>query len=97
MKTKEEIKQWLLENCVEENGDLDLSGLDFSDFDGDIYIGRMIVKGSLYQEKQIVKGDLIQSNQLVGKGLYEGCSSANKEFRRRGKYPMLVLWNRLFN
>lgn len=97
MKTKLEIKQWLLENCVEQNGDLDLSGLDFSDFDGDIYINRMIVKGSLYQGKQIVKGNLIQSNQLVGKNLYEGYSSANKKIRYRGKYPMLVLWNRLFD
>lgn len=97
MKTKEEIKQWLLENCLNEGGYLDLSGLDFSDFDGDIYIGRMIVKKSLRQDEQIVKGNLFQSYQLVGKDLYECCSSANRKFRHRGKYPMLVLWNRLFS
>ena len=31
MKTKEEIKDWLLENAVNEYGTLDLSGLDFTD------------------------------------------------------------------
>lgn len=44
MLSKEEIKKWLLENCVNEYGKLDLSGLDFSDFDGDVYIFGMKVK-----------------------------------------------------
>lgn len=88
MKTKEEIKQWLLENCVNENGDLDLSGLDFSDFDGDIYIGRMIVKKSLRQDEQIVKGNLFQSGQLVGNTLYEDKS--------REKYPKSLIKEYIF-
>lgn len=37
MKTKEEIKRWLLRHCVDKDGDLDLSCLDFSDFGGDVY------------------------------------------------------------
>lgn len=97
MKTKEEIKQWLSENCVKENGDLDLSGLDFSDFDGNVCIDHMMVKGSLWQGGQIVKGNLFQSNQLVGNILFEGCSKAKKIRKDRGKYPMVVLWNRLFD
>lgn len=32
MKTREEIKKWILENCVDGDGDIDLRGLDFSDF-----------------------------------------------------------------
>ena len=35
MKNKEEIKEWLLKNAVDEDGDLNLSELDFSDFAGD--------------------------------------------------------------
>ena len=61
MKTKEEIKKWLLENCIDSDGDLDLSGLDFSDFDGDIDMSYMVVKGNLYQDFQKVKGDLYQN------------------------------------
>ena len=65
MKNKEEIKEWLLRNAVDEDGDLNLSGLDFSDFAGDVYISEMKVKGDLYQRDQEVKGDLIQGNQKV--------------------------------
>ncbi len=32
MKTKEQIKKWILENCVDSDGDINLSNLDFSDF-----------------------------------------------------------------
>lgn len=49
MKTKKEIKKWLLENCVNNLGNLDLSGLDFSDFKGNVIIGQMKVKWSLDQ------------------------------------------------
>ena len=36
--TAKEITEWLLENCVGSDGNLVLSNLDFSDFDGDVYI-----------------------------------------------------------
>lgn len=65
MKTKEEIKNWLLENCVNEFGDLDLSNLDFRDFDGDIILSEMKVKNHLFQSHQIVGGCLYQSCQVV--------------------------------
>ena len=32
----EEVKKWLLKNRVDEDGNLDLSGLDFSDFGGGV-------------------------------------------------------------
>ena len=77
MISKKEIKKWLLENCVNENGDLDLSHLDFSDFEGNVFICEMKVKknlgqykqqvsGNLSQSAQDVKGDLFQSSQIVG-------------------------------
>ena len=69
MLSKEEIKKWLLENCVDKSGTLYLGQLDFSDFDGDIYINDLIVKQNLYQNRQQVKGNLYQENQSVGKDL----------------------------
>ena len=70
-KTKEEIKQWLLKNCIDKKGNLNLSDLDFSDFNGNIYINRMKVKKSLYQNEQKVKINLYQNNQIVEKILWQ--------------------------
>ena len=69
MKTKQQIKKWLLKNCVDKDGDLFLDGLDFSDFDGDVYIGKMKVKKNLFQDKQRVYGCLMQSDQIVSEEL----------------------------
>lgn len=66
MLSKQEIKKWLLENCVNEMGNLDLSGLDFSDFDGNVFIEEMKVKKNLIQSNQEVGGFLLQNNQKVG-------------------------------
>ena len=82
MKTKKEIRDWLLENAVDEEGNLDLSGLDFSDFDGNVFTSYMNVKGTLcqdnqrvkvnlYQDNQHVDGTLSQDNQMVGGDLYQ--------------------------
>ena len=82
-KKREEIKSWLLENCIDENGDLDLMYLDFSDFEGNVDISFMKVKGdlyqhnqrvgrNLYQDYQEVKGDLSQYNQEVKANLLQG-------------------------
>lgn len=59
------LEEYLLEYYVDGWGDLDLTELDFSDFDGDIYISHMSVGGSLIQSNQKVVGDLIQGNNLV--------------------------------
>lgn len=71
MKTIKETKEWLLENRKDENGDLDLSGLDFSDFDGDVYINNMKVKRSLFQNFQEVGAILYQEFQRVDKNLFQ--------------------------
>ena len=71
MKTKQEIKRWLLENCVNDKGDLDLGELDFSDFEGNVRIYYMKVKNNLYQYCQAVGGDLFQDYQKVGGGLWQ--------------------------
>ena len=70
-KTIEEVRDYLLENRVDGDGDLNLMGLDFSDFDGDIYIRRMKVKRDLYQSEHEVQGNLHQGYHEVHGDLYQ--------------------------
>ncbi len=72
MKSITEIRDWLLENAVDDDGDLNMPYLDFSDFDGDVYIRGMKVQGNLYQEYQEVKGNLFQEYQEVKGNLFQG-------------------------
>lgn len=74
MKDTTKIRDWLLDNCVDEDGDLMLDYLDFSNFDGSIYINSMKVKGDLYQDAQKVQGDLILSHQEVQGDIHHGNS-----------------------
>lgn len=69
MKKKEELRNYLLENYVNEYGDLDLGGLDFSDFQGNVCINNMKVQGDLYQHGHEVEGNLFQSGHEVQGGL----------------------------
>lgn len=71
MKSRKKIKKWLLKNCVNKYGDLDLSKLDFSDFDGDVDIGDMEVKNNLFQSDQKVGGSLNQCRQKVSDHLLQ--------------------------
>lgn len=63
--SKKEKKQWILENCINSDGDIDLSELDFSDFDGNVIISNMKVKKDLFQHNQQVESDLYQCFQEV--------------------------------
>lgn len=71
MKTIEEIRDYLLKNRVDGYGDLMLSGLDFSDFEGDVYIDYIKTRCDLYQDNQKVQGDLYNRNSRYGGNLYE--------------------------
>lgn len=71
MKTIEEVRDYLLENRVSVAGDLNLRGLDFSDFDGDVIISRMKVKKDLIQSHCEVQGDLHQTCYKVQGNLYQ--------------------------
>ena len=79
MLSKEETKKWLLNNCINENGDLDLSGLDLSDFKGNVDISSWKVGGNLFQDYQEVGGDLYQGDQEVGRNLYQDEKKAPKD------------------
>lgn len=72
----EEVKEWLIENRTDENGDLDLSGLDFSDFEGNVRASGWKVRKSLDQSRNEVGGDLHQDNQKVGGSLHQGNQQA---------------------
>lgn len=87
MKNNKEIKEWLLANCVNYDGDLDLRELDFSDFDGDILISYLIVKKDLHQDSQEVGGDLLQDSQKVKGYAYIGSNefAGIKEWDREAK------------
>ena len=72
MLSKKEIRNWLLKHCTDEFGNLDLSGLDFSEFNGNVIIAEMKVKKNLYQSWQNVGGSLFQGHQKVGRYLFQG-------------------------
>ena len=65
MKKIEDLRDYLLANYVDKDGDLFIRGLDFSDFDGNVYIIDMKVKRDLSQSGLEVEGKLIQSKQKV--------------------------------
>lgn len=60
---KEELVELLITNFVDEEGVLDLSGLDFTKFECDVDISYMNVAGRLFQANQKVEGDLFQNTQ----------------------------------
>ena len=72
VKTIKHLRDYLLENYVDEDGDLMLEDLDFSNFYGDVYITGMKVKGDLFQNRQTVKGNLLQNWQDVQGSLFQG-------------------------
>lgn len=90
MKTNEEIKAWLLKNCVYEDGNLYLDKLDFSDFYGDVYLCGMRVQGNLFQDQQIVGGDLFQDHQHVGEHLYQGAQKVEGKIFQDEKIDELI-------
>ena len=92
MKTINELRDYLLENYVNDIGDLDISCLDFSDFDGDVVLNGMKVKGSLHQDYQDVKGDLWQGNQKVGGDLTQSRQKVGGDLWQNGQKVDGTLW-----
>lgn len=80
MKSIEEIRDWLLKNAVDDDGNLNLRGLNLSNFDGNVYIDFMKVKRSLHQDYQDVGESLWQGYQKVGENLYQDGQTVGKDF-----------------
>mgnify|MGYP000920153857 CR=1 FL=1 len=89
----EELRDLLLENCVNDNGDLVISNIDLSEFKGNVILDGWTVggsgfvdlsfwevKGNLYQRCQKVNGDLYQSYQSA-KNIYQGFQTAKNIYQ----------------
>lgn len=103
MKTPQEIKEWLLNNCVDSEGDLDISDLDFSDFDGNIFRGKWKVKKNMFQTMNKVSGNLSQGKNIVYGSLfqseskaYESLFSYNNETRGKSDIEECRIMTRYF-
>lgn len=83
-KTIEELRDYLLDNYIDEEGDLDLMGLDFSGFYGDIYLTGMKVNGDLYQGFLKIGGDLIANMCEVEESLLLNGSKIKGDFYCEG-------------
>lgn len=70
--TINELRDIIIENFKNKQGNVEISGLDFSNFDGYIDIGGMRVKGNLHQSGHRVEGDLFQSRHEVKGEIFEG-------------------------
>lgn len=69
--TPKEKGQFLLEHFKTEDGALELSHVDLSDFHGDVVLEGWKVGGDLFLDHQEVKRNLYQCNQKVGRNLYQ--------------------------
>lgn len=82
------LREYLLENYLDEMGNLNIIGLDFSEFEGDVIMSGMKVKGDLHIDYQEVKGDLWQDGQTVQGDLYNRLSEYGGELY---EYPSTKL------
>ena len=78
--TKKELVEIIKDNFADEDKHIDISRLDFEDYDvnigglktnGYLYQDCQQVGGNLYQNSQMVKGSIWQHNQGVGDDLYQ--------------------------
>lgn len=89
MKTKEEIVNWLVENCVyttsRGNKVLDLSWLDFSKTDISlVFLTHMKVNGSLDTSCAKVEGNIFQSSQFAKGEIHQNHQTEIKDISQGG-------------
>ena len=81
--TKKELVKLLVALCKDENGVVNLSGLDFKQEDVQVVdISGMQVNGDLYQGCQEVKGKLWQACQKVEGGLYQHLQEVGRDLHQ---------------
>ena len=97
MLSREEIKKWLLDNCVDYNGDLNLSDLDFNDFEGNIFINHWKVKNNMWFQKHKVDGDLWQGNQVVQGDLHQSWQEVQGDLYQFDKFVFGDLYSQKLN
>ena len=74
--TNDEKRDWLLENCVNKNGNLVISDIDLSKFKGNVILSGWKIGGNADLSFWEVKGDLDQSCQKVNGDLDQSCQTA---------------------
>lgn len=82
--TPKQLKKLLLKYCLTPDGHLDLSMVDLSDFNGNVYISNWIVKNNLYINNHIVYGDMYINKNKVGGNVYEG-NNTKKQIKNTTK------------
>lgn len=81
--TKRELVKLMMDNFMDEFGVLDLSELDFTEFDCSVNISHMKTNKNLYQYKQVVQGNLFQDFQKVGGDLYQSSQEVKGDLDQR--------------
>ena len=79
--TNDELRDLLLENCVNENGDLVICDIDLSKFKGNVILKGWKIGGSAGLSSWEVKGNLYQHCQKVNGNLYQDCQTAENIFQ----------------
>ena len=67
MKSKKDIVKWLLKNCVDANGNININNLDFGEFRGSILQGKYTCKGDIFQGGHKNRG-LVYQSEHANKG-----------------------------
>lgn len=78
--TINDLRDYMLEHFVDYDGNLDICGLDFSDFEGNVYITELKCSGDLSQSCHEVKGDLYQSSHEVGGDLIQTYINVKQDY-----------------
>src|SRR5574344_56015 len=81
--TNDEKRDWLLENCVNDNGDLVICGIDLSKFKGKVVLIDWKIGGNADLSSWVVKGDLDQSCQTVNGDLDQSWQTAKNLYQSR--------------
>ena len=87
--TKKELVHIIIENFVDEDGNINLSGLDFSEYKGDVILNGLKSGGSIYEIHQSAEKDIVQYCQTARKNIMQVCQMAGKEINQIGQIPYL--------
>ena len=79
--TNVELRDLLIENCLDKNGDLVFCNIDLSEFKGKVYLTGWKVGGSADLSYWDVKGNLYQNCQTVNGNLYQDCQTAKNIYQ----------------
>lgn len=70
--TKQELVKLLKREFTNEDGNIDISGLDFGEFEGFIDLSKIKSKGNVYQGHHCNEGNVFQSFHSNEGDVYQG-------------------------